>query len=117
MGNVTPLTKAQAQLDAEAAQAQGFTDTDIANAVRFARQHGTDTRFTPERGWLVWDGARWATDDKSLAVQALAKLTAVSIYDEIKSAGDKKVLFQHARQSQSKKAIEAMLWLARCQEA
>jgi putative DNA primase/helicase len=104
----------QSRLDAEAASlAKGFTDTDIANAKRFARRHGDDVRFTPERGWLVWDGRRWATDEKSLAVQALAKQTAVAIFDEIKGAGDQSALFRHARRSQSKQAIEAMLWLAR----
>ena len=107
------LDHVRAQLDAEANQAQGFTDTDIANAVIFARQHGADVRYTPERGWLVWDGTRWASDDKDVAVQARAKATALAIFDEIKGALDQKVLFQHARHSQSKKSIEAMLWLAR----
>ena len=114
MSNVARIDSARAQLDAEVGlQAEGFTDTDVANAARFSRQHGGDVRFTPERGWLIWDRTRWATDDKGLAVQALAKRTAVSIFDEIKGAGDQKALFQHARRSQSKQSIEAMLWLAR----
>ena len=51
----------------------GFTDTDIANGVRLAKQHGADLHFTPERGWFVWDGRRWAADEKDVAVQGRAK--------------------------------------------
>lgn len=91
----------------------GLDDTDIANAVRFALQHGADVRFTPERGWFVWDGKRWQVDDKAILVQQFAKLTALAIFDEVKSAHDRNAMFSHAKRSQSKRAIEAMLWLAR----
>ena len=92
---------------------QGFTDTDIANAGRFAIQHGDSVRFTPERGWFVWDGRRWAVDDKCIRVQELAKQTALSIFDEIKAAPDRNAMMAHAKRSQSRRAIESMLWLAR----
>jgi putative DNA primase/helicase len=94
-------------------RAAGFSDTDIANAQRFASQHGTDVRFTPERGWMVWDGRRWASDDKAIRVQALAKQTALAIFDEVKNASERDELYRHAKRSQSKQAIESMLWLAR----
>lgn len=90
-----------------------FSDTDIANAQRFAAQHREDVRYTPERGWLVWDGHRWRYDDKSILVQELAKHTALSIFDEVKIASDREEMFRHAKKSQSRRAIEAMLWLAR----
>jgi putative DNA primase/helicase len=92
---------------------QGFADTDIANARRFADQHRQDVRFTPERGWLVWDGRRWAADEKSIQVQERAKQTALAIFDEVKKARERDVMFSHAKRSQSKRSIEAMLWLAR----
>ena len=94
-------------------RAQAFTDTDIANAKRLAEQHGADLRFTPERGWLVWDGRRWAADEKAVAVQARAKATALAIFDEVKGSADRDALFRHAKRSQQKGAIEAMIWLAR----
>lgn len=90
-----------------------ITDSDIANAKRLAEQHGRDLRFTPERGWLAWDGRRWAVDDKELAVQARAKETALSVFDEIKNAVDRDERMRHAKKAQSKVAIEAMIWLTR----
>jgi putative DNA primase/helicase len=122
------VARTRAELDSEAAdvesppvgtyteddpRTQQFTDTDIANAKRLAAQHGADLRFTPERAWLVWDGRRWAADEKAVAVQARAKATALSIFDEMKTSTDRNALFRHAKRSQQKGAIEAMIWLAR----
>lgn len=100
-------------VDVYAADEQPLPDTDIANARRFAAQHCEDVRFTPERGWMVWDGRRWAVDEKSIRVQELAKRTAMAIFDEVKGATDRDGMYSHAKRSQSKRAIEAMLWLAR----
>lgn len=88
-------------------------DTDIANAKRLIAKHGQDIRYTPERGWLVWDGQRWATDEKSLRVFEMAKRTALEIFDELKDATDRDAIYRHAKRSQSKVAIQAMEWLAR----
>lgn len=122
---VTRLDSVRERLDREAASdasppleaylldEQGLADTDIANAKRFAEQHRQKVRFTPERGWLVWDGRRWAIDDKNIRVQELGKQTALAIFDEVKAARRRDILFKHAKHSQSKRAIEAMLWLAR----
>jgi putative DNA primase/helicase len=90
-----------------------ITDTDIANGRRLAVRRGEDLRFTIERGWLVWDGRCWQCDEKMVRLQAFAKETALSIFDEIKSSSDPKMMFAHARRSQSKKSIDAMMWLAR----
>ena len=91
----------------------GFADTDIANAKRFACQHGENVRFTPERGWFVWDGRRWEVDDKFIAVQELGKHTALAIFDEVKTAARRDEIYKHARKSQGRGAIEAMIHLAR----
>ncbi len=123
--NVTRLDKVRDQLDREAAASeplpmatyeadeQGLADTDIANAKRFAEQHGQNVRFTPERGWFVWDGRRWAVDDKAIRVQELTKKTALAIFDEVKRARDRDVMYAHAKRSQSRRSIESALWLAR----
>ncbi len=116
MPDVTHLEDARAERRAAGkpgSAPEGFTDTDIANGRRLAEQHGADLHFTPERGWLVWDGKRWATDEKDVAVQARAKSTAIAIFDEVKDSADRDALFKHAKRSQQKRAVEAMIWLAR----
>ncbi len=104
--------KAQSEMKA-IADACGFLDTDIANAKRLIRLYGTKLHYTVETGWLVWSGQQWAIDEKDVRIQALAKDTVSKIYDEIKVAANETEMFRHARRSQSKKAIEAMIWLAR----
>jgi len=88
-------------------------DSDMANATRLASRHGQDLRYTAARGWFAWDGRRWAPDEKGLRVQALAKDTAKSIFAEIEMAPDQAAMFRHAKRSQSKNSIDAMVWLAR----
>lgn len=116
MAAETP-TEAQAreewQQSRQRAGLEPFNDTDLANARRLAVRHGEDIRFTAERGWLVWDGRRWAADEKSVQIQARAKETSASIYDEVKDAADRDAIYKHARRSQSKSAIENMIWLTR----
>ena len=92
----------------------GFVDTDLANGERFARMHGEHVFYTPERGWLIWDGKRWRVDEHNTAM-ALAKKTAQRIFAEIEHAEEKhqKALFKWARQSQSKERLTAMLDLAK----
>jgi putative DNA primase/helicase len=124
VADIRSLDERRAQLDREAADqraeeqvACGLSDTDIANAARLARQYGADLRFTPERGWLVWDGRRWAVDDKTVRVQALAKQTALAIFDEVKAAKENRdQIYRHAKRSQSKAAIDAMIYLARSED-
>lgn len=91
----------------------GFSTTDIANSKRFAGQHGDIVKFTIERGWFVWDGKRWAPDEKGIQVQELGKRTAISIFGEIALAKNQREMFKHARDSQSKGAVQAMTTLAR----
>jgi putative DNA primase/helicase len=88
-------------------------DSDMANATRLAVRHGQDLRYTAARGWFAWDGQRWAPDEKGLRVQALAKETAKSIFSEIETAPDQAAMFRHAKRSQSKNSIDAMVWLGR----
>jgi putative DNA primase/helicase len=101
------------RLDRESRPPEEITDSDIANAKRLTALHGADLKFTTERGWYCWDGRRWASDEKQVELQARAKHTALAIFDEVKSAVDRDARYKHARRSQSKGAIEAMMWLAR----
>jgi len=104
------IVELQRQFDREAAE---IDDTDIANGRRLAARHGKDLRFTVERGWFVWDGRRWAVDERGVAVQVRAKDTALSIFDEIKNSSDRDARMKHAKHAQSKNALEAMIWCAR----
>ena len=88
-------------------------DSDMANSERLAARHGCDIRFTAGRGWFVWDSKRFAPDEKGVKLQALAKDSARAIFDEIECAMDQVAMFRHAKRSQSKNAIDAMIWLAR----
>jgi putative DNA primase/helicase len=90
-----------------------ITDSDVANGRRLAARHGSDLKFTVERGWFVWNGRHWQADEKGVLVQARAKDTSLSIFDEIRESVDRDARMRHARKSQSKSAIEAMIWLAR----
>jgi putative DNA primase/helicase len=92
---------------------QALVDTDVANARRLAVRHGEAIRYTTVGGWRVYDGVRWGSDEKGVKVQALAVDTATAIFDEIKGAADRDAMMMHARRSQSRKSIEAMISLAR----
>ena len=91
----------------------GFVDTDMANAERFARLYVDTVFHTPECGWLIYDGKRWCIDEQH-QVMRLAKRTARKIFTELEHAqnAQEKVLFNWARQSQSKHRLNAMLVLA-----
>lgn len=88
-----------------------IVDSDIANARRLAARHGRDIRFTSGAGWLVHTGVRWERDEVRL--QALAKATALSIFDEIKTARDRDGMMRHAKRSQASAVITAMIYLTR----
>jgi putative DNA primase/helicase len=97
----------------DAANPSALPDTDIANAKRLVARHSGGMRFTTSRGWFHWDGKRWATDEKGVKIQALAVDTAISIFDEIRDSFDRDAMMAHAKRSQSRKSIEAMVVLAR----
>lgn len=89
-------------------------DTDLVNAERFARDHQADVRFTPERGWMIYDGRRWAPD-QSGEIMRRAKDTARRIFQEItdaKKPGDETAIFKWARTSQGVERLKATLYLA-----
>ena len=91
----------------------GILDTDMANAERFAKQHGADVRYSREKGFFVWDGRRFVADT-SLAINK-AKQTAKSIVREIETAPTKavqKTLLRHAHLSQDSRRLTSMLYLA-----
>lgn len=93
--------------------------TDIANARRFVDQHGPLLRWVlSEKSWLRWDTRRWrgAAGEE---VEALAKVTASTIWEEVTTAqgSDQRMdIARHAKQSESARAVGAMVRLARSDE-
>jgi putative DNA primase/helicase len=89
--------------------------TDLGNARRLVRLHGSDLRYDSKRGmWIVWDGVRWVEDSEAQAMR-LAKdvpsamiVEAASLTDE-----DRTALLKHAIRSESAKSLRAMLDLAK----
>ena len=90
--------------------------TDAGNAIRFVRQHGQNIRYVSEYGvWIIWTGKRWELD-KDGAIMRLAKQTAREIYAEAidaESAQAAAAIAKHARQSESRRSLEALISLAR----
>ncbi|MCZ2127460.1 MAG: phage/plasmid primase, P4 family [Anaerolineales bacterium] len=97
-----------------------FATTDTGNSERFVAQHGQDLRYCHLWGkWLVWDGRRWAEDDRAV-VRHRAKLTCRGIYAEAsaiegsdeRSQARRKELAMWARKSESRSTRDSMLSLA-----
>lgn len=89
--------------------------TDDWNAVRFVKEHGADVRYSYEWGkWLVYDGRRWKVDAVGEVI-ARAKQTVRKLYAlaaESPDAAERKILANHAKQSDSNVKIKAFLALA-----
>jgi putative DNA primase/helicase len=91
----------------------GETDTD--NAQRFPRRFGTKAMHTPGRGWLVYNGQRWRSDDLG-QVTELAKETARRIADEAQhlSVDEERAPRRNfAKRSLGKGSLDRMLDLAK----
>jgi P4 family phage/plasmid primase-like protien len=97
-----------------------FATTDTGNSERLVTQHGQDLRYCHPWGkWLVWDGCRWAEDDRAV-VRHRAKLTCRGIYAEAsaiegsdeRSQARRKELAAWARKSESRSIRDSMLSLA-----
>ena len=90
-----------------------FRLTDLGNAERFVAQHGQDLFWVREWGWLVWDGTRWQKEPE--AMLRLAVETVRTIYRQAAEAEDaeqRKALADHARRSESRRSLEAMISIA-----
>jgi putative DNA primase/helicase len=89
--------------------------TDLGNARRFITQHGKDLHFVPPwKKWLIWDGTRWAVDQRS-EVMGLAKDTIRGLYGELGGIEDpdkRKSFAQHIARSESHSRFVDILKLA-----
>jgi putative DNA primase/helicase len=89
--------------------------SDLGNARRLVALHGRDIRYVPAwETWLVYDGMRWARDDIG-GIYRRAKDVPMAIYAEAGYTEDeatRRALVKHALQSESERAIRAMVKLA-----
>ena len=67
------------------------TLTQSHNVDRFVAAHDKRVRWTPEAGWLRWDGARWKADSLN-AVRHDAELIVRDLLDEAKGINDEDTL-------------------------
>lgn len=93
-----------------------FPCTDLGNAERLVNMFGTDIRYCFEsNSWLIWDGIRWIFD-KNGEIERRAKLVVRSIYAEAarrETKDERQELSKWALESESKRAIKAMVDLAK----
>lgn len=113
-----PELQMLAEPEPEPVAEPGYPTTDLANAERYAAQHGRHFRYSDEIGaWLCWDGRRWQVD-KLQRAKLTATKTARRIYREAADAaadGDHDgavVLAKHAKSSLSNGKLDSMLSVA-----
>jgi putative DNA primase/helicase len=94
--------------------------TDYGNAERLVGKYRENIRYCkPWNSWLIYDGRRWARDEVG-QVDRHAKATARQILAEAAQVDDKderKAVVRWALASESRKNLEAMIVLARSEEA
>jgi putative DNA primase/helicase len=106
------------QLEHAREKAGGFRSemaTDLGNARRLVRFHGSDLRYVHAwRSWLAWQDGHWQRDDDE-AVMRMAKATVEQMHAEAMRINDEAVrasLRKHALASQSAQRLAAMVKLA-----
>jgi putative DNA primase/helicase len=87
-----PITARSIIRDAEAAGWKRPSEvldlaTDLDASIRFAAAHKDKLRFVKGIGWLVWDGLRWAHDDRGMAME-YAKTSARAWFNKWNQAKD-----------------------------
>jgi P4 family phage/plasmid primase-like protien len=87
--------------------------TDSGNAERIRKMYGEDIRYcTQMQKWLVWDGRRWAIDEKGAVIQ-MAKRMCRRLYEQ--ATGNSK-LEEWARKSESQGGLASALRIASSEE-
>lgn len=99
----------------QAPKARRFNLTDLGNAERLAARYGSQIRYCPpKRKWLVWDGRRWAWDDRG-EINRIAKKTVRAIYAEASDEAEEKeakAIAAWAAKSEASDKLAALVKLA-----
>src|SRR5918994_644438 len=93
-------------------QRQSYWLTDLGNAERFIDTYRDQVLWCPARkSWLLWDGTRWAFDERG-AIRKMAHKVARGIYGDAVNEPDEakqREIAKFARASQNESRIGAML--------
>ncbi len=96
-----------------------FKLTEIGNAERLVAKYGNDIRFCHEwNKWLIWSGTHWQIDLTG-EIDRMAKETVRAIYSEAflqKDEEKRAALAKFAARSETSRAINAMVTLARSEQ-
>jgi len=93
-----------------------FPFTDVGNAERLVEQHGKDVRWCdPFKSWFIWNDTKWSRDEAQRIVTR-AKATVRDMYAGAARIADdemRKRLMDHARKTEARSRIDAMIALSR----
>jgi putative DNA primase/helicase len=110
-----PDAGAGGAVDISTADDEAVRRTDVGNAQRLVAAFGHAMRYcAPWKRWLVWDGGRWARDDRQ-RVREYAKTVTRDMLHEAADlpAGDRqRALVEYALRSQKADRLRAMIELA-----
>lgn len=97
--------------------ASGKPWTDFGNAERLILRHGTDLRYSPAVGWMVWDGRRWAEDASGERVRRM-KLTVrrIAIESSIKLKQASKAATKEERKEFKRISSKLFDWAEKSEE-
>lgn len=104
---VVTLAEARNGVDLDAGQQQGHRGQ-VRMAYRLAEQYVGRLLYVPKIGWHVWDGKRWALDEKGAATRAVLTVLRRALAD---SLGDSE-LRQDVHRCEGAAAIRGVLEIA-----
>lgn len=97
----------------------GVDRTDLGNARRLANLHGEDVKWSPQLGWLVWDGKVWRSGPLA---ESLVHQKGETVVNEVvreamaKGEDERKKYLAWAISMQSSGRLTAMVEVAKRQE-
>ena len=98
---------------------RSYALTDMGNGERFADQHRNRARYCHPFGkWFIHDGKRYAADEAG-GIGKLAKDTVRGMYAQASAIEDeehRKSLAKHARDSEARGRVDAMLHMAQSED-
>lgn len=105
------------QIESNGVLADGFHPTDLGNARRLVSLWGTKLRYADRwKMWYCWDGRRWVQDPDKVQVGQRAVDVPGYLFKLVGKVGnseDRDRLYRHALASESSRALESTIRLAR----
>src|ERR1051326_489563 len=113
---ISEVARPSNEEEAAAGQPKGyFKTTQLGNAERMVTLFGRQIMHChPWKKWLIWNDKQWRADNCG-TIYKVAKATVRGIYGEAERTSEdtiRRALADHARNSESKSEIEAMIALA-----